>query len=272
MQDDVTPPPPPPPAADRRTGAVGEGGHAAGKEICRCFDQYRIRRPRVVRFHAQRQDTTSAAWHRLLEAVEEAAADGREEFRPLAGLSPEEQRQIITLPPTIAKLTEVRHLMLYGSNLVRIPPEIGAMTGLQRFTPYTSNRLHWFPYELIRCPRLKSGTVSIRSLYGNAKIRPPFPPLQPGRTSTRDLDLGDLDPEVWGAESIRACSVCDRPIAAAGLHQVWISLRVGADVLPFLVNACSPDCVAALPAPAEGYVPTPHTGGPGIVQPRADYA
>ncbi|MEV1201403.1 hypothetical protein [Microbispora rosea] len=80
------------------------------------------------------------------------------------------------------------------------------------------------------------------------------------------------DPTVWGTDVIRACSVCDRPIAEAGLHQVWISLRVGTDVLPLLVNACSQACVDALPAPPEGYVPTPHTGGVGIVQPRADYA
>ncbi|GGT03368.1 hypothetical protein GCM10010156_71580 [Planobispora rosea] len=242
------------------------------KEICRCFDQYKVRPPHVVRFHGQRQDTASAAWHRLLELVEEAAADGREEFRPLAELSPDERRQIITLPPTIAKLTEVKHLMLYGSNLVRIPPEIGAMTSLQKFTPYTSNRLHWFPYELTRCRRLRASTVSTRSLYGNVKIRPPFPPLQPGRASTHDLDVSGLDPKVWGADAIRACGVCDRPITEAGLHQVWISLPVGTDVLPLLVNACSPACVDALPAPAEGYVPTPHTGGPGVVQPRADYA
>ncbi|GAA3440756.1 hypothetical protein [Planomonospora venezuelensis] len=269
MQDDATPPP----TAGRPTDAVSEGVRVAAKEICRCFDQHRVRRrPRAVRFHAQRQDTASAAWRHLLDLVEEAAADGREEFRPLAELSPGERRQIITLPPTIAKLTEVKHLMLYGSNLVRIPPEIGAMTGLRQFTPYTSHRLHWFPYELTRCPELKGSTVSTRSLYGNVKIRPPFPPLQPGRASTRDLDIGDLDPVVWGTDAIRACSVCDRPIAETGLHQVWISSRVGTDVLPLLVNACSPACVDALPAPAEGYVPTPHTGGPGITQPRADYA
>ncbi len=226
----------------------------------------------MVRFHAERQDTAAAAWHRLLDLVEEAAADGREEFRPLAELSPDERRQIITLPPTIAKLAKVKHLVLYGSNLVRIPPEIGAMTGLREFTPYTSHRLHWFPYELTRCRQLKASTVSTRSLYGNVKIRPPFPQLQPSRASTHDLDISDLDPKMWGIDAIRACSVCDRAIAGAGLHQVWISLGVGTDVLPLLVNACSPACIEALPAPVEGYAPTLHTGGPGIAQPRADYS
>ncbi|MBG0824495.1 leucine-rich repeat domain-containing protein [Planomonospora sp. ID91781] len=241
--------------------------------MCRCFDQHKVRRrPRVVRFHVERQDTASAAWRDLLDLVEEAAADGREKFRPLGDLDLDERRQIITPPPTISKRTEVKHLMLYGSNLARIPPEIGAMTGLRQFTPYTSHRLHWFPYELTRCLQLRNSTVSTRSLYGNVKIRPPFPPFQPGRASIRDLDTGDLDPKVWGTDMIGACSVCGRPIAEAGLHQVWISSQVGTDVLPLLVNACSPACIDALPAPAEGYVPTPHTGGPGIVQPHADYA
>ncbi len=267
MEDDAAPP-----LANRWADAVGEGGHLADREICRCFDQYEVRPPHVVRFHGQRQDTASSAWRHLLELVEEAAADGREVFRPLLELSPAERRQIITLPPTIAKLVEVKHLVLYGSNLLRIPPEIGAMTNLQEFTPYTSHRLHWFPYELTRCRQLKASTVSTRSLYGNYKIRPPFPPLQPGRASTRDLDLMDLDPTMWGTEMIHACSVCDRPIAESGLYQVWISLRVGTDTLPLLANACSPDCVDALPTPSESYVPTPHTGGVGIVQPPADYA
>src|SRR5689334_1656216 len=107
MEDDAAPPL----IANRWADAVGEGGRLADREICRCFDQYKVRRPRVVRFHAQRQDTASSAWQHLLELVEEAAADGREVFRPLVELSPAERREIITLPPTIAKLTEVKHLV-----------------------------------------------------------------------------------------------------------------------------------------------------------------
>ncbi|MEU7005651.1 hypothetical protein [Streptomyces sp. NPDC046332] len=88
--------------------------------------------------HAERQGISAPGWRHLLELIDEAAADGREEFRPLIEISPEERRQIVTLPPSIARLTAVRHLVLYGSNLVRIPPEIGAMTSLEEFTPYTS--------------------------------------------------------------------------------------------------------------------------------------
>ncbi|MGH3388704.1 MAG: hypothetical protein ACRDOO_07485, partial [Actinomadura sp.] len=84
------------------------------------------------------------------------------------------------------------------------------------------------------------------------------------------VDFEDLDPGVWGAAAIRTCSVCDRRIHGVDLRQVWISLRTsGADVLPLLVNACSTTCVDALPAPTEGYVQTPHTGGPSVDQPSA---
>jgi hypothetical protein len=236
------------------------------RDQCRCLGQRLDRPPRVVKFHRDRQDTETAGWRRLVELIEEAAEDRREEFKPLLELGPEHRRQIVTLPPTIGKLTAVRHLLLYGSNLVRIPPQIGMMTGLETFTPYTSHRLHWFPYELTRCPNLKGSTVSTRALYGNYKYRPPFPELT-GETDR----IGALRPGIWGATTIRTCSVCDAPIGNCGPIQAWISLQVATDVLPLLVNACSTTCIEALPTPPEDYVPTPHRGGPTVEQPIADY-
>ncbi|MEU2855228.1 leucine-rich repeat domain-containing protein [Streptomyces syringium] len=231
------------------------------QDACACFDQSRPQPRARVGFHTERQDTSAPGWQHLLELVDEAIADGREEFRPLTELSPEERRQIITLPPSIARLTAVKHLVLYGSNLVRIPPEIGCMTSLEEFTPYTSYRLHWFPYEITRCRKLTRSTVSTRALFGNEKLRPPFPRLQPAQESVADLDLANLDPRRRGVTTIHRCSVCNHPIAQGGLHQVWISLRVATDVLPLLVSACSSACVAELPDGAKGYIPTPHTGG-----------
>jgi hypothetical protein len=232
-----------------------------------CFQQPGAR----VRFHGERQDTSSAGWRRLLELIDEAAADGREVFRPLVDLTPAERADLVTLPPAIAKLTQVRHLLLYGSGLVRIPPEIGEMAGLEVFEPYTSYSLHWFPYELTRCANLRDSTVSTRALYGNRKHRPPFPRLQPrgalAALSTRE----DLDPQVWGTETIRTCSVCDGPIDPIRFRQQWISLRVATDVLPLLVNACSTTCVQALPRPPEGYVAAPHQGGRVVRQPAPDW-
>lgn len=74
-------------------------------------------------------------------------------------LSIEERRQIVTLPRSIGTLTHVRNLNLYDNALVRIPPEIGRMASLETFTPCTSYRLHWFPYEIMRCKKLAKITV-----------------------------------------------------------------------------------------------------------------
>jgi hypothetical protein len=99
------------------------------------------------------------------------------------------------------------------------------------------------------------------------QVRPPFAALQPA-TGAGEADVTALDPALWGADAVRACSVCDGPVAR-DLRQVWISRKVGTDVLPLLVNACSAACVAALPQPHPSYVPVPHTGGPDIVQPAS---
>ena len=182
------------------------------QDKCYCLIHAAKRRPREVRFHPHQQNTEAEGWLRLLELIDEAAADGRTEFDPLRQMTPEQRRQVITLPPSIAKLTAVRRFCMYGSNLVRVPPEIAAMTALTEFDPYTSYRLHWFPYEITRCPSLVGSLVSTRALYGNYKIRMPFPLLD-------------------GTKHVTAtCSVCDRPIQQ--VRQRWISLRVATNVLP----------------------------------------
>jgi hypothetical protein len=130
---------------------------------------------------------------------------------------------------------------------VRIPPEIGAMTSLEIFAPYTSHRLHWFPYELTRCAALRRSIVSTRSLYGNHKYRPPFPELSSDRSSRVGAELADLDAKIWGATAMESSSVCGIPMRGPVLVQAWVSRRVGTDVLPLLVNACSSDCLATVP-------------------------
>ncbi len=252
---------------NRFADAVGPRGSEPSRDLCRCVGHSIETRPPEVTFHGDRQDTQGPAWQRLLALIDEAAEDGRPVFKPFVELSAAERRQIVTLPPTIAKLTRVKHLVLYGTNLVRVPAEIGAMTSLEVFEPYTSHRLHWYPYELTRCARLRDSTVSTRALYGNFKFRPPFPTLRPV-TSAAEVDFGALEPRVWGTDTVRACSVCDGPVDRE-LHQVWISLAVGTDALPLLVNACSAACVTAMPKPHPKYHPKPHTGGPGLVQPAA---
>lgn len=213
---------------------------------CGCLDPNRRRElgQRGTELHVQPQDEQCAAWKRLLELVESAAADGRQVFAPAQDLGPESWAQIVTLPSTISKLKRVKHLQLYGSNLVRIPPEIGDMENLACFTPYTSYSLHWFPYEITRCQQLMDSTVSTRASYGNYKNGLPFPKLPSPAETVRPL----------------VCSVCRGPLGRHGPTQRWITLRVATDDLPLLVNACGRKCVKALPPPRHGYMPRPHRG------------
>lgn len=254
---------------NRWAGAANATDDGPIIDRCGCIEYgSRTRTQGPTRFHDEPQDTSAAGWLRLLELIEEAVADGREVFKPLVELTAAQRREIITLPPSIAELKAVKHFVLYRSNLVRIPPEIGQMDSLEEFTPYTSYRLHWFPYEITRCVNLRRSTMSTRAVYGNDKYRPPFPALRAAPDVGEGVDLAALDPGVWGASAIRTCSVCDRPFAAADLHQAWISLHVsGADIMPLLVNACSAECIAALPKPAPGHVQHPHAGGMDLEQP-----
>ena len=236
---------------------------AMGWPYCQCFEKrspFRLR----PQFHTEEQDEESAGWKRLLELIDEAVADGREEFEPLSDIPRNDRAQIVALPPTIGRLTSVKRLTLYSSYLVRIPPEIGGMHNLEEFDPYTSYRLHWFPYEITRCKKLTRSRVSTRALYGNYKNRDPFPALDVPRPGAKPVDLFNLPPVVYGTRSVTTCSVCDTPIQR--LHQAWVSLLVATDVLPLLVNACSMECIARVPDPPKGYV-GPHAGGLDVQQP-----
>ena len=142
------------------------------------------------------------------------------------------------LPPSISKLTAVKRLVLYGSNLVSLPPEIANMSSLEYFDIYTSRRLHWLPYEVTRCQRLVRSRASTRQLYGNNKTRGPFPKL----------------PQVTIAAPSH-CSVCTGFLKLGQTLQAWISLLVATDVFPLLVFACSTECLRRLPGPSPS-IPT----------------
>ena len=222
---------------------------------CDCFLPLSDSRPfPELPLHAEAQDTECDAWKFLEQLVETAAAKRTREFAPGLEMSPAMWSQVITLHRSIAKLTSVRRLYLCGSHLVRMPPEIGAMANLKELDIYTSYKLHWLPYEVTRCPKLKLSRASTRALYGNYKNRMPFP------------RLGEASRVACFVSS--NCSVCGQSFSLQSLRQVWISLRVATDVFPLLVNACSAECVRRLPKPPEGYVAEPHTGGLELKQPQ----
>jgi hypothetical protein len=226
---------------------------------CSCFQpQYENKPFNELSFHSEAQNTDCDAWEMLMALVENAASRGSEEFSPGRQMPAELWSQIVTLPASISKLTSVRTLSLYGSHLVRIPAEIGDMANLEELDLYTSYRLHWMPFEVTRCPRLKKTRFSTRALYGNFKHRPPFP-----RLNTVDSKSNSKP---------RNCSVCRKELGPDSTLQVWISLRVGTDVLPLLANVCSDECIRRLPPPARGYVNHPHTGGLELIQPARAFS
>ncbi|WP_216647343.1 hypothetical protein [Chitinophaga sp. SYP-B3965] len=202
------------------------------------------------------QDRSSVAWQKLCDYIDRLAETNAEEFSPGEELGPELFAQIYTLPESIAKLKHVKKIWLYGSSLKRIPPEIGEMTALEYFDPYTSYDLHWFPYEITNCKNLKDSRVSTRTLYGNYKNRMGFPDL-------------NTNPVRYSDEKVR-CSICRSEIAYANANQLWISLWVGTDILPLLVNSCSKECKDKLPQPPDNYVTFPHKGGSTLQQPTMD--
>ncbi len=221
-----------------------------------CGNAWKIRGRESV-LHDEQQDTSTGAWKRFLEVVEDAAARQLESFSPAESLDPEDWHSIVTLPSTIAKLKSVKRFELYGSSLVRIPPEIGEMSALEGFVPYTSYRLHWFPYEITRCEKLKASLVSTRALYGNFKYRLAFPDLR-----------ADVNQNALKITRPSTCSVCNRPFSGERIKYRWISLQVATDVLPLLVYACSNQCVDRLPVPPDNYVKKPHLGGRSLEQPK----
>ena len=193
-----------------QSGASQRGPH------CDCFKSQGEDGAYEISFHPETQNTNCLAWEILTDLVERAAERGSEEFSPRLYMPPDLWSQIVTLPASISKLTSVKRVHLIGTHLVRIPPEIGDMASLQELVLYTSYRLHWMPFELVRCSRLAKTSFSTRSLYGNHKYRHPFPRLNlPGSKAN--------------AEPAK-CSVCRKKLGPDSILQVWISLRVGTDV------------------------------------------
>ena len=226
---------------------------------CTCFNMDGRKHPRrAPLLHSVEQDQKAPAWADLLQRVEDAARQNAEEFTPLEGLSGEDRATIVTLPPSIATLTTVRRLNLYGSHLTRLPPELGQMRSLVSLDVYTSRCLHYLPFEVTRC-QLRESRMSTRALYGNYKFRAPFPDLEHSRNV-----------EVLAREGLKHCSVCDAALVAPAPVVRWITLRVGTDWVPLLVAACSTRCISSLPTPPAGYVPYPHTGGADLQQPPCE--
>jgi hypothetical protein len=144
---------------------------------CDCFGCGKRDYSQDLTLHSEIQDTHCEAWKSLEAYVREVHARGGDELNPLRGIGPERWEQISTLPRSIGTLQSVKVVMLYGSHLVRLPPEIGEMRNLEELDVYTSYRLHWLPYEVTHCRKLTRTRASTRALYGNFKIPAPVSTL-----------------------------------------------------------------------------------------------
>jgi len=208
------------------------------------------------------QNTECEAWRKLVASIDRCSELRSATFDITQELTYPELLQITTLPPNIGDCVDLEHLGLYGTNITRLPPEIGNLRALQTFTPYTSHSLHWYPYELVHCGCLHDSTVSTRATYRHGSFE--FPRLRHER-----YPLEALDPSIWrdylASPSVprRPCSVCREPFEDYGHYRMWVSRTVATDTLALLVNACSQRCldtVEADPLTEHSQKPTPDAG------------
>jgi hypothetical protein len=207
----------------------------------------------VPNMHVETQDQSATGWGQVAHLIERLAQTSAPILEPSAQIPWVDWMRVITLPPELASLTQVKEVRLYGSHLRRLPPEIGRMSSLRVLDVYTSYSLHWLPYEVTRCANLSASRMSTRALYGNGKTRLPFPRL------SRPIDV--LLPAT--------CSVCDQPFGERGPEPFWTTQRVGTDYVPLLIHGCSNACIDAVPSAPPGFFERPHKGGGGVGMPIA---
>ena len=94
-------------------------------------------------FTTKSQERNSDAWAALEDYIERSRGGRERRVQSQRGIGSKLWQQIVTLPASIAKLQSVKYFALYGSPLVRIPPEIGELKkprgirSLQRHTVCT---------------------------------------------------------------------------------------------------------------------------------------
>jgi hypothetical protein len=162
---------------------------------------------RETKLHLDPQDTSRPGWAAIQQLIEDATRDGREVFAPRKELGEDLWSQLVTLPESISTLKRVRKLHLYGSHLLRIPPEIGQMDRLEEFVPYTSYGLHWLPGVTTR---RKGARTRILDFMEQSRRRP------------RDTRTGGSSCVLCGAASLPS-TCCRRTSSALFRSSCWPS-------------------------------------------------
>ena len=242
---------------------------------CNCFSEYYAREERLDAMesdeeykklenapfwsesilHVEDRSHSQRAWDIACEILAAAAKKGVKELNLGKIMDRPDFMALSTLPESIGELKDLETLILYASNISSIPREIKGCESLRSFQPYTSYRLHWLPYEIRLCRNLTDSCISTRALYGNYKMRPPFPNLRVCQWKWHTG--GDY------------CSICDS--VTENLEQYWISQVVATDVVPLLISVCSKECLGMVGESAQNYVQGPHRGGLELPQPSANW-
>lgn len=105
--------------------------------------------------------------------------------------------------------------------------------------------------------KLKDSTISTRALYGNYKNRKGFPNLK-------------NNPVRYSENNKVHCSICKKKMTYDETNQLWISLSIGTDITPLLINSCSKECEDKLPDSPKNYIQHAHKGGSELKQPDLD--
>lgn len=205
---------------------------------------------RPTKLHAPAPDTALVGWSDVQRYLQTTAESGSPVFEPDRHTTPAEWAKIITLPAEIGRLRRVREVRLYGSHLMYVPPEIGGMADLEELDIYTSYSLHWLPYELTRCGKLRESRMSTRTLYGNRNTLLPFPRLSEPKEQLLPQD----------------CSICGSRLTSSP-KLYWTTQRVGSDDAPLLIHACSETCIERVPDAPQYFHPGPHKGGGAVGMP-----
>lgn len=159
------------------------------------------------------------------------------------------------LPSGVWKLRNLRKLSCYRSAITHVSPQIGNLSKLTEFVPYTSYNLHWLPYE-VHDTRLPKAHISRRAMYGYSD-RLPLPRLAPFPTGAKSLQetaarvvvSNSLDESKLTAvvvdyiNSANRCSYCHEPYWETS-YQCWSIWSY--DRVPLLALVCSRQCVARL--------------------------
>lgn len=172
-----------------------------------------------------------------------------------------------TIPEELGKLSDLRYICAYGSNLHRLPRSIGHLRNLKGLDLYTSYQLHYLPGEVVRC-QLRESRFSTRALLNNHKNALPMPllrnPTEAVRASFSSALIGETLARCRnqsGSELPRGvisiilghlgpwdrCTLCSRQYVWGTGAQVWSHQMVGTDEQGLLSCVCSLECASVVP-------------------------